>query len=66
MTRVESLVDSVPDPRILTDQQLVELIDVLTHDEQESEYLRDVTERKVQILRAELTRRSGSADDGLS
>ena len=46
----------------MTDQQLVELIDVLTHEEQESEYLRDVAERKVVILGAELARRSGEDD----
>jgi RsiG-like len=57
--------DSFPDPRTLTDQKLVELIDALTRDNQETEYLRGVAERKVQVLRAELARRSGrEGDDG--
>jgi hypothetical protein len=59
-------VDSFPDTRTLTDQELVQLIDVLTDEEQESEYLRGVAQRKVRLLRGELARRSGSADDGLS
>jgi hypothetical protein len=52
-------VDSFPDPDAMTDHQLVKFIDVLTHEEQESEYLRGVAERKVLILRAELARRAG-------
>jgi hypothetical protein len=48
----------------MTDHQLVEFIDVLTHEEQESEYLRGVAERKVLILRAELARRAGGNDQG--
>jgi anti-sigma-K factor RsiG len=59
-------VDSFPDPRKLSKQELAELIDVLTRDEQETEYLRGVARRKVRLFRAELARRSGSADDGLS
>ncbi len=55
-------VDSVPDPREMTDHQLVELINVLTDEEQETEYLRTVAERKVLILRDELTRRSAGDD----
>jgi hypothetical protein len=46
----------------MTDHQLVELIDFLTLEEQKSEYLRGVVERKVLILRAELARRSDGAD----
>jgi hypothetical protein len=46
----------------MTDHQLVELIDVLTNEEQETQYLRGVAGRKVLILRAELARRS-SGDD---
>lgn len=64
--RVSYLVDSFPDPRSLTDQQLVELIHVLTRDEQGTEYLRGIAERKVRLLRAELTRRSAIADDDLA
>jgi hypothetical protein len=56
-------VDSFPDPRTLTDQELVELIDVLTRDKQETDYLRGVAQRKVAILRDELIRRSGSGDN---
>jgi hypothetical protein len=55
-------VDSFPDPRAMTDQQLLDLINVLTDEEQETEYLRGVAQRKVLILRAELTRRSGGDD----
>jgi hypothetical protein len=47
----------------LTDQQLVDLIDVLAGEKQETDYLRGVAERKVRVLRAELARRSDSADD---
>jgi hypothetical protein len=39
-------VDFFPDPRELTDSQLVELIDELTRDEPETEYLRGVADRK--------------------
>jgi hypothetical protein len=59
------LLDSFPDPHTLSDEQLAELIDVLTRDDQENEHLRGVTQRKVQILRAELIRRSGRTDDDL-
>ncbi|MGZ4285467.1 MAG: hypothetical protein ACXVHB_14930 [Solirubrobacteraceae bacterium] len=47
----------------MSDEQLVDLIDELTTQDQETAYLRDVAERKVVVLRAELTRRSSSADD---
>jgi hypothetical protein len=57
--------DSFPDPRTLSDEQLVDLIDELTREDQGTEYLRGVAQRKVQILRAELRRRSGSAGDDL-
>jgi hypothetical protein len=46
----------------MTDHQLVELIDRLTYDEPETEYLRGVSERKVLILHAELVRRSEGDD----
>jgi hypothetical protein len=46
----------------MTDRQLIEVIDVLSYEEQETEYLRGVAERKVLILRAELARRSGGDD----
>ena len=46
----------------MTPRELVELIDALTDEEQETEYLRGVSERKVLILRAELARRSGDDD----
>lgn len=55
--------DSFPDPSELTDQQLVEFIDRLSHGEHETDYLRGVAERKVEILRAELVQRSGGSDD---
>ena len=38
--------DSFPDPRTLTDQQLVELIDLLTREKHDTEYLRVVAQRK--------------------
>jgi hypothetical protein len=47
----------------LTEQQLVELIDVLSHEEEDTEYLRGVARRKVLVLRAELARRSDGVDD---
>lgn len=55
-------VDGFPDPREMTDHQLVDLIDALTRDDQDSEYLRGVAERKVLILRDELARRFGGDD----
>lgn len=55
------LMDSFPDPRMLTDQQLVELIEVLTRQEQSTEYLRGVARRKVRVLKGELARRSATA-----
>ena len=55
--------DSFPDPRTLTDQELVDLIDALSHEEQQTDYLGVVAQRKVTVLREELARRSGSADD---
>ena len=55
--------DSFPDPRELTDQQLLELIDRLSRGDEETDYLRGVAERKVKILRAELIQRSGRSDD---
>jgi len=55
--------DSFPDPHELTDQQLVDLIDVLAHEDHATEYRRGVAQRKVELLRAELTRRFGSPDD---
>lgn len=55
--------DSFPDPRELTDQQLVELVDRLSHGDEETDYLRGVAEQKVKILRAELIKRSGRSDD---
>ena len=55
--------DSFPDPRELTDDQLVKLIGALTRAEPETEYLRGVARRKVEILRTELIRRSDSAED---
>ena len=66
MGAFRNLVDSFPDPRALPDQQLVELIHVLTRDEQQTEYLRGVAARKVLLLRAELTRRSDTVDHDLS
>ena len=55
--------DSFPDPRGLTDQQLLELIDRLSRGDEQTDYLRGVAERKVKILRAELIHRSGLSDD---
>ena len=55
--------DTFPDPRELTDQQLVEFIDRLSRGDQETDYLRAVAARKVKILRAEVIERSGRSDD---
>jgi hypothetical protein len=49
LPRFESLLDSFPDPRTLSDDQLADLIDELTREDHDTE----------------LTRRSGSADDDL-
>jgi hypothetical protein len=51
--------DSFPDPTKLTVSELEELIDRLSLTEQESEYERQVTLRKISILREELERRRG-------
>jgi hypothetical protein len=55
--------DTFPDPSELTNQQLVELIDALGQGDQETDYLRGVAQRKIEILRAELTQRSGGDDE---
>jgi hypothetical protein len=60
------VVDSFPDSRTLTDQQLVDFINVLTNEEHASDYLRSVAHGKIRVLRAELDRRSGEVGDGLS
>ncbi len=49
--------DTVPDLGALSDQELKELIDQLTEEEQEVSYQRRILHGKIDILRAELVNR---------
>jgi hypothetical protein len=49
--------DTVPDLGALSDQELKELIEQLTEDEQEVSYQRRILHGKIDILRAELVNR---------
>lgn len=49
--------DTFPDPHELTNEQLRDLIDQLAGADHDSEYLRGVARRKIEVLQAELDRR---------
>lgn len=49
--------DTFPDPHELTDGQLRDVIDQLTRADHDSEYLRGLARRKIELLQAELDRR---------
>ena len=53
--------EPLPDLGSLSDDQLKQLIDDLTHEEQEVSYRRRILHRKIDILRAELVARLKSS-----